>query len=591
MNTIRKGRSCIAVRINFASRCSIDFGSVEEKYGKAKASGSAEEDGDESVASNASTSDEDDEDGLLATGILDDQYNATLQAIKTKDPRVYDKSATFYTEVDGGEGKEGKTLESSKPVSLSDYHRENLLRGEVVNKPEVQFRSYTQQQGDMKEKLVKELHAAADGAEYDESSNDKSVREDSFLTVKKIEKPFEKETGMSAADIDHAGEDPDGFLDRFLATRAWLPTASVQPLAFESDDDEHELRADQFEEAYNLRFENSTGANEKIMTHARDAAAKYSVRSEIQSRRRRTRGKERSQKDDQESNRKSEKAMLRKLRLEEAEQKLQKIQEAAGIPVSQIKLQDWSKFLTEDWDDERWGSEMRQTFGEEYYAEKDILIEAKGTTRKSPKPKWDTDISIEDIVPNFDVRENNTFTPSADEEYTDNGGSNNTQQGSARFEQKREARSQRRNLERLVDAELDLEMAVTAKGGKEGAAFRYRETSPVAFGLTAQDILMASDSQLNQFAGLKKMATFRDAAKQQRDKKRLGKKARLRQWRRETFGSEDGPQMTLQSLLEEARRLHPVDGQLMAGKLSLKKGDSAMRSKQKRSTKHQTRVA
>ncbi len=41
------------------------------------------------------------------------------------------------------------------------------------------------------------------------------------------------------------------------------------------------------------------------------------------------------------------------------------------------------------------------------------------------------------------------------------------------------------------------------------------------------------------------MATFRDAEKKREDKKKLGKKARLRQWRKETFGNEDGPEIIL----------------------------------------------
>jgi protein KRI1 len=56
---------------------------------------------------------------------------------------------------------------------------------------------------------------------------------------------------------------------------------------------------------------------------------------------------------------------------------------------------------------------------------------------------------------------------------------------------------------------------------------------------------MAPDSQLNQFAGLKKMASFRDPEKKRKDKKHLGKKARLRQWRKETFGNEDGPEIVI----------------------------------------------
>jgi protein KRI1 len=56
---------------------------------------------------------------------------------------------------------------------------------------------------------------------------------------------------------------------------------------------------------------------------------------------------------------------------------------------------------------------------------------------------------------------------------------------------------------------------------------------------------MAPDASLNQFAGLKKIASFRDPEKKRKDKKNLGKKARLRQWRKETFGNEDGPEITI----------------------------------------------
>ena len=67
----------------------------------------------------------------------------------------------------------------------------------------------------------------------------------------------------------------------------------------------------------------------------------------------------------------------------------------------------------------------------------------------------------------------------------------------------------------------------------------------MSFGLNARDILMAPDTALNSFVGLKKMATFRDAEKKRKDKKRLGKKARLREWRKETFGNEDGPEIVI----------------------------------------------
>ena len=44
---------------------------------------------------------------------------------------------------------------------------------------------------------------------------------------------------------------------------------------------------------------------------------------------------------------------------------------------------------------------------------------------------------------------------------------------------------------------------------------------------------------------MKKLAAYRDEDKKKKDKKHLGKKARLRKWRMETFGDEDGPKIEL----------------------------------------------
>ncbi|KAJ2967193.1 hypothetical protein NQ176_g9782 [Zarea fungicola] len=73
--------------------------------------------------------------------------------------------------------------------------------------------------------------------------------------------------------------------------------------------------------------------------------------------------------------------------------------------------------------------------------------------------------------------------------------------------------------------------------------------------MTARDILLApSDKVLNEFAGLKKFATFREEEKKRKDRKHLGKKARLRQWRRDVFGQDyerTGPTFGFEKYVEE----------------------------------------
>ena len=41
------------------------------------------------------------------------------------------------------------------------------------------------------------------------------------------------------------------------------------------------------------------------------------------------------------------------------------------------------------------------------------------------------------------------------------------------------------------------------------------------------------------------MAPFREAEKKRKDKRRLSKKAHLREWRKETFGNAEGPEIAV----------------------------------------------
>ena len=555
---------------------------MEEKYGKTsvpstrKQATSGRRDSVSEQSESSTDSEDEDDEGMLASGALDAEINATLQAIRAKDPRVYDEKTTFYTAIEGESEEENGSSRpqiKEKPMFLSDYHRRNLLQGKIDEETQDKIPiTYAQQQEDLKNNIVKEMHAAAehglvDGAEVDgteEEGDDFLVRKHSRTNgIGNRVVPVKQ---AAVVDVETADRDPESFLSNFMAARAWVPSAASQFQPFESDDEEEDERADAFEAAYNLRFEDPQASNEKLMSHARDAAAKYSVRREATNSRKKARESERAKQEAEKREREEDKARLRKLKIDEAEEKISRIKEAAGIRGKTIKEQDWSKFLDEGWDDARWEEEMQKWFGDDYYADHD---EGDGS-RKAQKPKWEDDINITDLVPDFDAEEEDgkpSFSLTDDEESpgeaqidgSDNGGStplsgrreatNKKDRKKKRDEQKKEARQERRKIEQLVDEKLNVDQALSNSSKKHAGHFRYRETSPTAFGLTAHDILMASDSQLNQYAGLKKMAAFRDAEKKRKDKKRLGKKARLRQWRKETFGNEEGAQKTFGEVL------------------------------------------
>lgn len=514
-----------------------------------------------------SSSDDEDEDDAaeLATAELDDEILATLQAIKNKDPRRLDPKVTFYRDFENAEGGEGaEKVKSEKPMYLQDYHRENYMKGmngEEVEEDEEVVPTYQQEQDQLKRELVGSMHAAGKSQDNED--------EDDFLVAKSRSRhedlpPLKKSKSKKAAkitdaDVKDADKDPETFLSNFMAARAWLPSNPGSRFApLESDDSDDDARADEFEEAYNLRFEDPAKANEKLASFARDVG-KYGVRRDEKTGRAKARDREKERKEALKKELEEDKARLRKLKIEEAEEKVKKIKEAAGLRGKDVDLDAWRGVIEGDFDDDKWEEEMKRRFGEDYYAagsdedEEGSDEETAAAKRKAKKPKWNDDIDIGDLIPDFDAGDKPTVSLSdveSEDEEADGGvpveeddesgeekkkkPKSKKDRAREKSEAKRASRKERMQIESIVDSTLPLTMAPTA-------GFRYRETSPNSFGLSARDILFADDAALNEFAGLKKMAAFRDDEKKRRDKKKFGKKARLKAWRREQFGDAEEP--------------------------------------------------
>lgn len=476
--------------------------------------------------------------------------NATLQALRAKDPRIYDKEVKFYQEEDE-EDRGTSGVEKEQSMTLRQYHTKNLLEGKFATEDDEDAppKTYAQEQEEARRNLVKEMHAAA---EEDGEGDD-------FLVAKPKPASTKKDrVKITAEDVEQADKDPETFLSNFMASRAWVPAGGSRFQPLESDDDSEEAAADEWEASYNLYFEDTAGANEKIMTYARDAVASTTVRRDDATGRRKAREAARAKREAERREKEQELARLRKLKVEEMEEKVQQIRKIGGLSGRDFKMDEWKDVLEADWSDDQWEAEMQKRFGDAYYdagdAGSDSEDGANGSKKKKvKKPKFDDDIDIKDLIPDFkdDEDERPDITLSSDEEDAgdgleeDEGDDSRPAKPSKKRKQERAdaksaARRDRRLIENLVDSNLEYEAKLASKP-KAPTRFRYRETSPTTFGLTARDILLADDAQLNEFAGLKKLAAFRDPDKKKKDKKHLSKKARLRQWRKETFGDEDGP--------------------------------------------------
>ncbi|KAH6627720.1 KRI1-like family C-terminal-domain-containing protein [Chaetomium tenue] len=569
---------------------------LQEKY---KPGGEAEQE------SESSSDESEDDEAVLATEDLDAEISATLQAIKNKDPRIYDKEAVFYRPFDPAAEPKPK---AEKPMFLRDYHRERYMSGDVGadddSAPAVDVpRTYVQEQDDMKKSILSEIKAAAAAADDEEEWSDddafiKPVKKDDGPSANGIHPSRAANINLTEVDVANADKNPEDYLSKFMASKAWAPEGSGSKWqAFESDDGEDgNDMADEFEHAYNMRFEDPTKSNEFLKTYSRNMAAARSARKEELTGRKKQRALEKERKEAEKQEREVERARLRRLKIEEASGKLAMIKKAAGMSGKNLTDEEWLKFLDDAWEDDKWEEEMKKRFDDEYYAEADEMsldeeeeeeedgAEKKKKTKKPKKPKWDDDIAIDDIIPDFDDEakpvitlsdeDDETAGPQPEEEEEAESGDERPSKKrkttkdikNERIAAKRQARADLAKIEALVDTKMELDnpralqqkqasssKASSSSKAQGGGGFRYRETSPQSFGLTARDILLApSDAALNEFAGLKKLATFRDAEKKRKDKKRLGKKARLREWRRETFGrqfEQSGPTFGFEALV------------------------------------------
>ena len=561
---------------------------LEEKYGPTDGKrGRGDERVDEQDSEEESTDESEDDDADLADLDVDKEIHDTLQALKNKDPRIYDPESKFYNDWEAAALAADGKARQEKPMYLHDYHRRNLLAGHAGGEDEEMEdapTTYLQEQDDLKRTLVGSMHrasAAQDPAGLDDGNDDD---EEDFLVKKSKSPPApvpavdSSKRRITESDIAIADKDPETFLSNFMAARAWIAPSQDGPgfAPLDEDDSEEERKADKFEEAWNLRFEDPAKANETLMSYQRDLR-KFGVRRDEVTGRQRAREREKEKKEAERKEREAERALLRKLRIEEAEEKVQRIKTAAGLRGKDVDLTEWRDVIEGEFDDEQWDREMRARFGEKYYAEGDDESGAGEGGRagekknKAKKPKWDDDIDIKDLVPEFDDQERKPeFTLSDDEDEAAGGaplpdeveanddseaeGDDGDEDSAVKPKRKtkkdhqqdkaaskRAARLQRAAIEALVDTNLPIaHPTVAANTKKPVAGFRYRATSPTRFGLSARDILFADDAALNQFVGLKKMHSWRDLEKKRRDKKRFSKKARVKEWRREVFGREEG---------------------------------------------------
>ncbi|KAL7335851.1 Kinetochore protein Spc24 [Mucor circinelloides] len=493
---------------------------IEEIEAEVAAKNEAADSDSEDDSSSYDSDEEEDDDANLLTPAVDSQIFKTIAAIQAKDPRVYENTNDFFKDIDTTQlGK--KVNKTKEPVvKLKDYERDILLEhGGFVNEREesVRTRTHRQEQEDLRNAFKNAADSDDDDdddeggflTKKDKTSEEKEAEENDYrkflLENMKDDAPskkaFEEWSNYKQNPNVNAEE---AFLMDYVLNRGWVDnkgekTTQTMEEVDEEKDEEYLDNVDRFESKYNFRFEEEGAST--IKTYSREVEG--TVRRK-ESKRAKKRAREKAHKQALKEQKMEELKHQKNLKMKEIHDKLKEIREITGNKAVGLENID----LEGDFDPTAFDAQMDNVFGDEYYQGEDDNI--------NEKPVWDDD--IETGLPDDDIMDAD-YLPGGDKYQ----GPSVTQPTIA----PEEAESKKKKFKDLMDEYYALNYEDVI-GGDIYTRFKYAKTEPQDYGLTAEEILLADDAELNKYIGMKSLAPYRPERKKTRDENMLQKNQKMK---------------------------------------------------------------
>lgn len=507
----------------------------------------------------SSTDDDASTDEELINPEFDEEFFKTMAFLKDKNPEKYQKIPSFFENVQTIEDiVESKQLrKGDKPITVADYQRDRLIKtqGKMSDdedeKKVPEDLSYAAEQEKIKNDLKKALVDSSD----DEEGKLFKVREKTVDQVKKEQKDYDKWVGTQSSKSTKPLKDfwksnnlstDDKFLRDYILKQKYLPgdgneEEEQQDLIGLSDDEVEVEKQAEYEQKYNFRYEEPD--NEFIKRFPR--TIENSVRAE------KTKRKEQRKERDERKAKEKELKMkelreVNSIRKREIEEKLLLLKDVAGNDNLHEMLDEQD--LNSDFDPDAHDKRMTKIFNDEYY----------GIDEGDRKPEF-PDIDEELAIENWDNFEKKKEAPHCeDDDFIMDCDYDPEEEKKHKLQdeliQMSKGRKRKKKISKLAEIinkekpafdpssektyaeyldeyyQLDYEDVI----GDQPCRFKYSECIPNDFGLTVDEILMASNKELNQWASLKKTMQNRprnvelnDVEKYQRMKNNLELKKKI----------------------------------------------------------------
>ncbi|KAH8378962.1 hypothetical protein KR009_002317, partial [Drosophila setifemur] len=537
--------------------------------------------------SDSSSSEEDEVDPQF-----DQDFFKTLSSLKSKDPRIYDKETKFFNESSGDEedndGESKKKKKKSKPVTLKDYERKVILEhnGKFESSDE-------EQQEKEQEEFQRAQSPTAVEAERrlkDEFRNVMNQEDDGedeeFGGIFKKRSKTKEQTDAEEADFTKwlAGQQADieendkqrleplkkywssgkltqgeSFLRDYILNKGYsktdesaIPTYDeiVGDIAPLSEDEQELEKQAEFEQKYNFRFEEPDA--EFIKRYPR--TVEQSIRR-TDDKRKEKRKEVKERKDQEKQQRMKELDLIKEMKRKEIEDKISKLKAVTGN--DELGFRD--EELEEDFDPAAHDRRMQELFNDEYY----------NVDEGEEKPECPSDID-ELVLEDWDNYDPSKHKETDDQDYDGHcededfnmdcdydptASKQQLQQELIESTKSRKGRKGRRNrFMEMIQAEkpafnpedertygeyideyyqLDCEDLI----GDQPCRFKYVETPANDFGLTIEEILLAKNKELNQWASLKKAVQTRPEHVEKKEQRLYKMKAKNEDLKRKIFKS------------------------------------------------------